>query len=165
MRVADVRVIASTNEDLAARVRDGGFRKDLYYRLNVFPIEVPPLRHRKEDIPHLAEHFAARARGSKATADAREHAWISSDTAEVLRAYDWPGNVRELRNVMERACILCPQGPIDGAVVRKIVAQPALLETAAEADLHIRRRVEALGRRSSRSARAHGQPERGPPRC
>ncbi len=146
LRVADVRIVAITNEDLATRVREGLFRKDLYYRLNVFPIEVPPLRSRKDDVPPLAECFVARARGGKAAAPGGAGAWISKAAAEVLCAYDWPGNIRELRNVMERACILSPQGPIDAAVLKTILASPALLETAAEADLHIRRRVDALER-------------------
>jgi formate hydrogenlyase transcriptional activator len=99
----DVRVLAATNRDLAADVEDGGFRRDLYYRLNVFPVEVPPLRERIEDIPLLAEYLLeryAKKAGKKITA-------IDRSTVEMLQNYDWPGNVRELQNVIERAVILC----------------------------------------------------------
>ena len=99
----DVRVLAATNRDLAADVEDGAFRQDLYYRLNVFPVKVPPLRERIEDIPLLAEYLLeryAKKAGKKITA-------IDGSTLEKLQNYDWPGNVRELQNVVERAVILC----------------------------------------------------------
>jgi formate hydrogenlyase transcriptional activator len=99
----DVRVLAATNRDLAADVDDGDFRRDLYYRLNVFPVNVPPLRERIEDIPLLAEYLVeryAKKAGKKITA-------IDRRTLEMLQNYDWPGNVRELQNVIERAVILC----------------------------------------------------------
>jgi formate hydrogenlyase transcriptional activator len=99
----DVRVLAATNRDLAADVEDGDFRQDLYYRLNVFPVKVPPLRERIEDIPLLAEYLLeryAKKAGKKITA-------IDRSTLEMLQNYDWPGNVRELQNVIERAVILC----------------------------------------------------------
>jgi len=99
----DVRVLAATNRDLAADVEDGDFRRDLYYRLNVFPVKVPPLRERIEDIPLLAEYLLeryAKKAGKKITA-------IDRSTLEMLQNYDWPGNVRELQNVIERAVILC----------------------------------------------------------
>ena len=99
----DVRVLAATNRDLAADVEDGDFRRDLYYRLNVFPVEVPPLRERIEDIPLLAEYLLgryAKKAGKRITA-------IDRSTLEELQNYDWPGNVRELQNVIERAVILC----------------------------------------------------------
>jgi formate hydrogenlyase transcriptional activator len=98
-----VRVLAATNRDLAADVEDGDFRQDLYYRLNVFPVKVPPLRERIEDIPLLAEYLLeryAKKAGKKITA-------IDRSTLEMLQNYDWPGNVRELQNVIERAVILC----------------------------------------------------------
>lgn len=146
MRVADVRVIALTNEDLAARVRAGEFRRDLYYRLNVFPIVVPPLRQRREDVPMLAEHFAARARGKGKPAPAVPGGRLDGEAAELLKSHDWPGNVRELRNVIERACILSPSDPIPAAVIKTIIGAPPLLESAARTDLHIRRRVDSLER-------------------
>jgi transcriptional regulator with GAF, ATPase, and Fis domain len=105
-REVDVRVIAATNRDLAAEVRAGRFRQDLYYRLSVFPIRVPPLRERKEDIPLLAAHFVTLATRKPGTADLR----IGKPEWEELKAYDWPGNIRELANLMERAVILSRGG-------------------------------------------------------
>jgi formate hydrogenlyase transcriptional activator len=99
----DVRVLAATHRDLAADVDEGDFRRDLYYRLNVFPVSVPPLRERIEDIPLLAEYLVeryAKKAGKKITA-------IDRSTLAMLQNYDWPGNVRELQNVIERAVILC----------------------------------------------------------
>ena len=98
----DTRVIAATNRDLAADVASGRFRPDLYYRLNVFPLHVPPLRERREDIPVLVECFAARhgARLGKRFRD------IKRSVVSALAAYDWPGNIRELENTVERAAIL-----------------------------------------------------------
>ncbi len=98
----DVRVITATNRDLAADVRTGHFREDLFYRLNVFPITLPPLRERKADIPALAAHFLthfAKRHGKPATA-------IPAQTLRTLTAHDWPGNVREFQNVIERAVIV-----------------------------------------------------------
>jgi PAS domain S-box-containing protein len=100
---ADVRVIAATNRDLQASIDAGTFRNDLYYRLNVFPIEVPPLRKRKQDIPLLVAYFMDRY-NSKVGKKIR---YTDSATLERLLAYPWPGNVRELQNVMERSIILC----------------------------------------------------------
>jgi PAS domain S-box-containing protein len=99
----DVRVIAATNRDLRAVVADGTFRQDLFFRLNVFPISVPPLRERVEDIPLLVEYFVGRF--AKESGKRIRH--ISKDTLEQLKGYDWPGNIRELQNVIERAVILC----------------------------------------------------------
>jgi len=103
-RRADVRLIAATNKNLDAAVKDGLFREDLFYRLNVFPIEVPPLRERPEDIVPLAERLLA----FFGRASHRVFQGFSPETLEVLRQYSWPGNIRELRNVIERAAILCP---------------------------------------------------------
>jgi transcriptional regulator with GAF, ATPase, and Fis domain len=97
----DVRVIAATNRDLLADVADGTFRQDLFYRLNVFPIEMPPLRERLEDIPLLAEFFIDRY----ARKAGKTFAWIGRGTLNRLRTYSWPGNVRELQNVIERSVI------------------------------------------------------------
>ena len=99
----DVRVIAATNRDLQAAVEAGTFRSDLFYRLNVFPIRVPPLRDRIEDVPLLVEYLTGRY-ASKAGKKIRS---VKKQTMELLREYDWPGNVRELQNVVERAVILC----------------------------------------------------------
>jgi transcriptional regulator with GAF, ATPase, and Fis domain len=102
-RKVDVRVLAATNRDLSRAVEEGEFREDLFYRLNVFPIRVPPLRERGDDVILLAEtfvkKFAARA--------ARQMEPLSDECVRRLRAYSWPGNVRELENVIERAVILC----------------------------------------------------------
>jgi formate hydrogenlyase transcriptional activator len=104
---SDARLIAATNGDLAAMVEAQRFRADLFYRLNVFPIHLPPLRERVEDIPllvrHFVQHFARRMNRTIET--------ISSDTMESLVRYQWPGNIRELENVMERAVILS-SGPV-----------------------------------------------------
>jgi formate hydrogenlyase transcriptional activator len=99
----DVRVIAATNCDLASAVRSGRFRRDLFYRLNVFPIHVPPLRERPEDILLLAKYFIERY----AATEGKRIRRVEKRTAELLEAYDWPGNIRELQNVVERAMILC----------------------------------------------------------
>ncbi len=103
----DVRIIATTNRDLEEEIRKGRFRQDLYYRLNVFPITVPPLRQRKEDIPLLVETSIERYSkklGKQITS-------IRKETMKTLQDYPWPGNVRELESIIERAVILCP-GPV-----------------------------------------------------
>jgi DNA-binding NtrC family response regulator len=103
----DVRVIAATNKDLPAEIAEGRFREDLYYRLNVVPIEVPPLRERREDIPALAEHFARRS----CAENDRRHKRIDDDAMTLLMQHAWPGNVRELRNLVERLVILTGDRP------------------------------------------------------
>ena len=105
-RKVDVRVVAATHRNPETLVRDGVFREDLFYRLNVFPVEVPPLRDRKGDLPLLAEAFATRyARRMGRTIDPVGPADVAR-----LKAYDWPGNVRELQNVIERSLILSSSG-------------------------------------------------------
>ena len=99
---SDVRVIAATNRDLTAAIAAGTFRSDLFYRLNVFPIEVPPLRKRKEDIPMLVEYFVKRY-AEKAGKQIRT---IDTNTLELCQSYPWPGNIRELQNIVERSVIL-----------------------------------------------------------
>jgi two-component system nitrogen regulation response regulator NtrX len=98
----DVRVIAATNKDLADEIRGGRFREDLYFRLNVIPIYVPPLRERGEDILRLADHFI----GEFAREYGRRPKQFGPDALRILQAYPWPGNVRELRNVIERLMIM-----------------------------------------------------------
>ena len=103
----DVRIVATTNRDLEEEIRKGRFRQDLYYRLNVFPITVPPLRLRKEDIPPMVQAFVerySRKLGKHITS-------IQKETLQALQEYSWPGNVRELESIIERAMILCP-GPV-----------------------------------------------------
>jgi PAS domain S-box-containing protein len=99
----DVRVITATNRDLRAAITTGVFRSDLFYRLNVFPIEIPPLRDRREDIPLLVEYFIDRF-ARKARKSIRR---VNKKTCDLLRSYPWPGNIRELQNVIERSVILC----------------------------------------------------------
>jgi DNA-binding NtrC family response regulator len=100
----DVRLLAATNRDLRAALEDGTFREDLYYRLNVVPIDIPPLRQHKEDIPGLANLFLARF--AKDSGRAEKIMGISSAAMQLLVSHYWPGNVRELQNVIERACAL-----------------------------------------------------------
>jgi transcriptional regulator with GAF, ATPase, and Fis domain len=106
----DIRIIAATNKDLKAMVDEGSFREDLFYRLNVFPIFLPPLRERKDDIPKLAYHFLryfCRKTGKRIEG-------FSSDALEILRNHAWPGNVRQLKNVVERLVIMDERGILDG---------------------------------------------------
>jgi len=107
----DVRVVAATNKDLVDEVKQGKFREDLYYRLNVIEIRLPPLRERREDIPLLAEHFVHRISSELG----REINGISGAAMKLLIAHDWPGNVRELENVIERAIVSCRNGMLDEA--------------------------------------------------
>jgi two-component system, NtrC family, nitrogen regulation response regulator NtrX len=100
----DVRIVAATHKDLAAAVPDGEFREDLYYRLNVLPIHVPPLRERRGDPGLLAEHFLE----TFCKAEEKPLKRLSAEALRVLEHYHWPGNVRELRNLMERAVVLVP---------------------------------------------------------
>jgi transcriptional regulator with GAF, ATPase, and Fis domain/predicted ATPase len=120
---ANVRVIAATNRDLVASIEAGAFRRDLYYRLNVFPIEVPPLRKRKEDIPLLVGYFVDRY-SRKSGKSIRS---INRKTLDRLKSYDWPGNIRELQNVVERSVILCETETL--AVDESWLSQPRIDET------------------------------------
>ena len=120
----DVRIIATTNRDLEEVVRKGRFRQDLYYRLNVFPITVPPLRQRTEDIPMLVEAFVeqySRKLGKQITS-------VQKETMKALQDYPWPGNIRELESVIERALILCP-GPIFQLVDKLEILSPPIPST------------------------------------
>ncbi len=110
-RRADVRIVAATNLNLDEMVRDGRFREDLLYRLNVITLKLPPLRERPEDLPVLAERFLARFVSDYA----RPARGFSDAASAALQAYHWPGNIRELRNVIERASIICPDEQIDTA--------------------------------------------------
>jgi two-component system NtrC family response regulator len=102
----DIRLVSATHRPLEQDIQNGVFREDLYYRINVFPIELPPLRDRREDIQAIAQHLLSGA--------GRDPADLSDEALRKLRAYDWPGNIRELRNVLERALIVQPQAPIAG---------------------------------------------------
>ncbi len=164
-RKADVRVLAATNKSLEEEISEGRFREDLYFRLNVIPIQVPPLRRRGDDVLLLARHFAGRfaaqyGQGAKQFTPAAEDA---------LRAYAWPGNVRELRNMMERLVILVEVMEVDvtdlPAVVRGRDAEenwrfpdyPSL--KAGREDFErafIQRSIDACGGNISRAAEALG---------
>jgi len=114
----DVRLIAASNQDLFQAVENGRFREDLYYRLNVIRIDIPPLRERKDDIPVLVDHFLSYFHKEKKLAPIEIHA----SAMEVLLSYPWPGNVRELRNVIEKLCILYPGDVITGELLRRILS-------------------------------------------
>ncbi len=105
----DVRIMSATNRDLALRVRDGHFREDLYYRLNVFPIVVPALRDRRDDIPELARHFIARF----AAEENKPMTGLTPEAADLLEHFNWPGNVRQLENTIFRAVVLCEDEILD----------------------------------------------------
>src|SRR5438309_2155654 len=114
----DVRVVATTNRDLELEVEQGSFRQDLYYRLNVVPIELPPLRERPEDVPELVRHFLHSI--AKRESNAFRH--IEPEAVRLLQKYPWPGNVRELQNIIERASVL----ESEAGVVRAATIEPWL---------------------------------------
>ena len=114
---ADVRIVAATHRDLRQSIRQGSFREDLFYRLNVVPIKLPPLRERREDIPDLARHFLALAQRDGASGKSLE---ISA--VERLKSHPWPGNVRELENLMRRIAVLYNESSIDGRIIGAALA-------------------------------------------
>jgi two-component system nitrogen regulation response regulator NtrX len=116
-----VRVIAATNKNLESEIGDGHFREDLYYRLNVVPVAVPPLRDRREDIPLLVQHFVS----VLSAHDGMAPKTVTPDAVARLVAFDWPGNVRELRNTVERILILAPGPRIGAADVDRLLGQRA----------------------------------------
>jgi two-component system response regulator PilR (NtrC family) len=140
---ADIRVIAATNQDLAKLVADGRFREDLYYRINVIPVRLPPLRERQEDIPLLAEHFLAKYTQQMG----KSIAAISQEALAHLQGYDWPGNIRELENVIERAVALEPTPTIlpeslpdhvRGLTPRKAAVATPLPDEGFDLEQHVR---------------------------
>jgi two-component system response regulator AtoC len=159
----DVRIVSSTNRDLAGSMRAGHFRDDLYYRLNVFHIDLPPLRERRDDISHLAAfflvHFGAELGKGAPT--------LSADAEPLLLRYEWPGNVRELRNVMERAAVLSSGSEVDLKLLRMLlphvraegVVDPAadgLRLDAAVAEVERKQIRRALGAAHDNKAAAAG---------
>ena len=154
----DVRIVAAANQDLTRMVQDRRFRADLYYRLNVFPIALPPLRERLEDIPLLARHFVNKF----ACRIGKEISHIPSEVLELLCLHDWPGNIRELQNFIERAMIMCsgpelrlPPGELNDLVKSD---SPATIRTLADAErdhiLHVLRQVGwVVGGRCGAAAR------------
>jgi sigma-54 specific flagellar transcriptional regulator A len=107
-RHCDVRIIAATHRNLETAIRDGSFREDLYYRLNVFPIELPALRERLEDLPDLIANILVRSRAAGLSP-----VKITPGAVRILKSYGWPGNIRELANLLERLCVLYPDGTVD----------------------------------------------------
>lgn len=163
---ADVRIISATHQDLEAMVRQGTFREDLFYRLNVLTLRIPPLRERREDIPLLIEHFLQRfARENRKAIEG-----ISREARDLLVKYDYPGNVRELENIMERAVVIS-RGPIltredlpfqEAPAAAAAASPPASLQKAVE-DLErqmIQEALEKTGFNQSRAARLLGVSER-----
>src|SRR5437867_2415516 len=122
----DVRLIASTNKNLEKEIELGNFREDLYYRLNVIPFQVPPLRERKEDIPVLTQYFLAEF----ARKYGRKTPVVTRKAQDVLEVYTWPGNVRELRNVMERLIIMLPRNRVDVFDLPESVLRRTVLSTS-----------------------------------
>jgi DNA-binding NtrC family response regulator len=176
-RRVDVRIIAATNIDLKDAVRQGTFREDLYYRLSVVPIELPPLRDRREDILPLAQHFTRKYNEENARTVAEQ---IAPDVLALLESYSWPGNVRELENAIERAVVIAPGDDITKECLRPEISDPQSIVTAShdgasnaavydiargvnfyeevrrfEVDL-IRRALEQTGGHQSRAARLLG---------
>ncbi len=131
---ADVRVVVATNRDLQQLCRDGAFREDLYYRINVVRVELPPLRKRKEDIPLLAEQFIARFNRLQN----KTVGGLAPEALSLLMAHDWPGNVRELENVIERAFILCGAENIGLQHLPENLTRAKMTRTQAAASGHIR---------------------------
>jgi len=151
---ADVRVIAATNRNLERLVEEGRFRQDLYYRINVVKISLPPLRERREDIPLLTEHFLSRLCRLRG----KDISGVSAEAAAALMRYDYPGNVRELENIIEHAFVLCPGGLIE------VKHLPPPLQPQAEvsgqphpgrlADVEVKTIVETLARHNWNQAAA-----------
>jgi two-component system nitrogen regulation response regulator GlnG len=147
---ADVRIVAATHQDLRGLINEGRFREDLFYRLNVVPIRLPPLRERLDDVPDLARAFLR-----KAESEGLPRKTVSKEAVDILKKQDWTGNVRELENLMRRLCVLCPDDVISGAVVAQEIsarpssaaspqgAQPQRLSQAIEA--HLRRYFDLHG--------------------
>ena len=149
-RRADVRIVAATNRDLKKRVAEGAFREDLFYRLNVITVEMPPLRDRPEDLmrftQHYLDYFSAQA-GRPATT-------LSEEAAEIIQRYPWPGNLRELRNAIERAVILASSGKLQAADMPaelrggtagkngEIITAGSMITLERMEDLHIRSILE-----------------------
>jgi DNA-binding NtrC family response regulator len=142
----DVRVIAATNRDLRQMVADGKFQEDLFYRLNVIPIEIPPLRERREDIPALVEHFLRK----HAQRTGRRVERIDDGVLAGLQQYDWPGNVRELENAIERAVVLTP-GPVITARAVSVLGA-ATPQTTGLPSLRLRQNIEWVERETIRRA-------------
>ena len=155
----DVRIIAATHRDLGQRVAAGIFREDLYYRLNVIVLVVPPLRQRPQDIPELVAHFVRKWQPTGAPAAGSPP--LAPDVLPALARYPWPGNVRELENAIQRAVTLCDGAEItlaDFALGERVPEPSVRLETQARHSLQLREILLAHGGNVSRAARAIGVP-------
>ena len=148
----DVRVVVATHRDLQARVREEKFRQDLFHRIYVFPLVVPPLRERREDIPALVEHFAAQV--------SAQNGWkptlFSAEALQALQSHAWPGNVRELRNLVERLMLLSTDGRVDLTSVQAALPNAVCRTMAAPGRFNYNLRGDA--RRASRCLRARDNP-------
>ncbi|MBL8112881.1 MAG: sigma-54-dependent Fis family transcriptional regulator, partial [Acidobacteria bacterium] len=122
----DVRIICATNKDLARKVADGSFREDLYYRINVIPLQIPPLRERREDIPYLVQHFLRKIAADQGVPEKR----ISTEAMRLLEGHPWPGNVRELENLIERTVALEPSDIVTTGSLPETFLHPAGLPQA-----------------------------------
>ncbi len=145
---ADARLVAATNRDLEAMVAEGDFRSDLFYRLDVFPIELPPLRERASDVPALARHLLERL----AARHGRAALTLDDGAAELLAGQSWPGNVRQLANLLERAVILSERARLTAAELKPLLAPAAaggerqrVRDALDETDGDKRRAAELLG--------------------
>jgi DNA-binding NtrC family response regulator len=155
-RPVDVRIVAATNRDMQKMVDEGKFREDLWFRLNVVPVQVPPLCERRGDIPLLAHYFL-----KKYNERYRQQTRMAESALKVMEVYSWPGNVRQLQHLMERLTILAPMARIDEAAVREAIEQMEPRETSSEtlADTEadqIRRVLAATGGNKSRAAKVLG---------
>jgi two-component system, NtrC family, response regulator AtoC len=146
----DLRVVAATINDLEKQVRKGLFREDLYYRLNIFPIQIPSLRDRHEDIPLLVDHFIERSQERLG----KKIGGMQAKALKLLAEYSWPGNVRELENVIERAVVLCEENKISPDNIPDKIRdfQLAAAELGSDADLSIKRHSRLLEERMIRAA-------------
>jgi PAS domain S-box-containing protein len=147
---ADVRVIVATNKDLAQQMAIGAFREDLYYRINVMRVELPPLRRRKEDIPLLVDHFVSRFNSLQQ----KSIQGVSAEAVSLLMAHDWPGNIRELENVIERAFILRNEGHIEiaqlpGELTATHVKSDVDIDIGSACDLFEAQRIRAVLERNA----------------
>jgi DNA-binding NtrC family response regulator len=145
----DVRVIAATNRDLRQMVAEGKFQEDLFYRLNVIPIEIPPLRERRDDIPALVDHFVRK----HAQRTGRRVERIDDGVVSELQRYDWPGNVRELENTIERAVVLSPGANISAHSISVLGASTP--QTTGLPSLKLRQNIEWVERETIRRALEH----------
>jgi len=154
-RTADVRVLATTNQDLAAAVAAGRLRADLYHRLAVFLLALPPLCEHKEDLGEIARALLLRAEARKPFGGGE--ARLADDALEVLARYDWPGNVRELENVLERAQILARGGKLDGPLFASLLETtlPAPRTSSSAQEFHLRQNLDALEKELVQRALAH----------